>query len=141
MFFDHPIEYSWAHADFMDCCGIHAGLDHHQELAHKMLKHGNQAVGAYLDPAEILADFQLPRVIRHLRRSVGSADRGLLENEGPRITYCEDNLDDGCSKVKRVLSIKGLSVGFNAPSPREVLVQKPHVERLMRDVFLHKDEL
>ena len=130
------------HEDFDDCCGLHAALDHHEPLMRKMLKHGRQAIGAYLDPGEILQDFDLGKVVRHLERSVGSREKGLTENESPRIAHCEDNLDGGgCDGVRRVLSIKGLSAGFNSQSATEVLVDDASVRGFIGDVLQHQDEM
>ena len=85
----------------------------------KILKYGRQTIGTYSNVEEVLRDFGSDRVINHLQSSVGHSDRSILENESPRLLFCQGNFENGCQRARRVLTSKGLALGLNMPKPNE----------------------
>ena len=133
-------DYLWKYGDWIDCCNLNGALDYHGDKTRRIIKHGHQRLGHLLTTEEVVQDFSLARVTRHLETTSTSVEKSLLENESPRIVYCEDNIEvEGCSSGQRVVSSEGMSVGFNSRSAEETLIDAPKIRELIRELLGHGD--
>lgn len=94
-------------------------MESDRKRARKIAKYSQQSIGAYANIEEVLRDFGTDKVIQHLRSTAGHSDRSLLENESPRLLFCQDNFEHSCRSARRVLTAGGVALGLNMPEPND----------------------
>ena len=109
------------------------------EKVKTVMAHSLQPAFSESSPDQKIMDFGLNQTKTSLLNTNAISGLGsILDNSNPRVLWCGDNQSGSlCGRARRVLSSRGISLGFTSVDQQTVLLDKPGNREYFNGLLKH----